>query len=131
MRATTLCLIVFVWNVVLGLRMKEPDGALPKLPYDYAPKGVFDNIDGLPFYYSEQREDPGRCVVWAYDVYGWQSPGRGFEMGDLLNAKTGMIVIYPDFFRGEQNPEPETFRWETKLQARLKRAYKHSSLFSV
>ena len=74
---------------------------------------------------SEQREDPGRCVVWAYDVYGWQSPGRGFEMVDLLNAKTGMIVIYPDFFRGEQNPEPETFRWETKLKARLKRADKH------
>ena len=57
MSTITLCLFVFTWNVVLGL--KEPDGALPKLPYDYAPKGVFDNIDGLPFYVSEQRELEG------------------------------------------------------------------------
>ena len=40
-------------------------------------------------------------------------------MVDLLNAKTGMIVIYPDFFRGEEQPEHETYRWETELQARL------------
>ena len=123
MSALTLCLFVFTWNIVLGLN--EPDRALPKLQYDYAPKGFFDNIDGLPIYVSEQREDPGRCVVWAYDIYGWQSPGRGFEMVDLLNAKTGMIVIYPDFFRGEERPESETYRWETELQARVLKLLMH------
>ena len=89
MSILTLCLIVFTWNVVFGLRLTEPEGALPKLPYDYAPKGVFDNIDGLPFYYSEQREDPGRCVVWAYDVYGWQSPGRGRDRQAPVHPQTG------------------------------------------
>ena len=84
--------------------------------------GVFDVIDGLPIYVSdifmpEQRKDIGRCVVWAYDIFGWVSPGRGFEMVDLLNGQTGMIVVYPDFFRGEQYNEK--YQWDTQLQARI------------
>ena len=118
MGALIVCLFVFAFDVVLGF--KEPDGALPKLQYDYALKGSFDDIDGLPIYVSdiympEQRKDTGSCVVWAYDIFGWVSPGRGFEMVDLLNGQTGMIVVFPDFFRGEQYNE--TYQWETQLQA--------------
>jgi len=97
----------------------EPKVALPQLKYDYTPKGNFDNIDGLPIYVSdiympEERKDIGRCVVWAYDIFGWVSPGRGFEMVDLLNRQTGMITVFPDFFRGEQYNE--TYQWDTQLQ---------------
>ena len=119
MGAFELCLLVFAFNVALGF--KDPDSALPKLQYDYSPKGSFDEIDGLPIYVSdiympEQREGAGRCVVWAYDVFAWVSPGRGFEMVDLLNGQTGMIVVFPDFFRGEQYNE--TYQWDNQLQAR-------------
>ena len=113
-----LCLLVLSSNVALG--HLEPEDALPQLKYDYSPKGNFDNIDGLPIYVSDiympgERKDIGRCVVWAYDIFGWVSPGRGFEMVDLLNRQTGMITVFPDFFRGEQYNE--TYQWDTQLQA--------------
>ena len=111
------CLVVFASNVVLGIN--EPNGAFPKLQYDYDPKGIVEEIDGLQIYTTEQGDSTGRCVVWAYDIYGWVSPGRGFEMVDLLNEKTGMLVVYPDFFRGQESPEPETYKWDTELQARI------------
>ena len=118
MSGLILCLLVLSLNVVLG--HIEPEDALPQLKYDYTPKGKFDNIDGLPIYVSdiympEERKDIGRCVVWAYDIFGWVSPGRGFEMVDLLNRQTGMITVFPDFFRGEQYNE--TYQWDTQLQA--------------
>ena len=124
MGAFKLCLFVFAFNHVRGFR--EPDGALPRLEYDYTPRGNFDEIDGLPIYVSdiympEQNYDTGSCVVWAYDIFGWVSPGRGFEMVDLLNGQTGMIVVFPDFFRGEQYNE--TFTWETQLQVRMQQLW--------
>jgi hypothetical protein len=97
----------------------EPESALPALQYDYVPKGEFSQIGDLPLYVAKSANpDPGRFVVWAYDVFGWVSPGRGFEMVDLLAETTGITVVMPDFMRGEEKPEPETYEWETQMKVR-------------
>ena len=99
----------------------EPEGALPPLEYSYTPKGDFGSIDDLPIYVAEQpgNPEPGRFVVWGYDISGWGNPpsaGRAFDMVDQLSELTGMTVIFPDFYRGEQYPPIESYRWETELQ---------------
>ena len=119
-----LFLLAFAVNVVSGLT--EPDGALPELQYEYAPKGVFDEVDGLPVYVSAEGDDGGRCVVWVYDIFGWVSPGRGFEMVDQLSAETGMVVVFPDFFRGGIY-HADTLQWEEELQARTDKTCKHEA----
>ena len=101
----------------------EPDGALPPLEYSYTPKGEFGSIGDLPIYVAAQPGDsePGRFVVWGYDISGWGDPpnaGRAFDMVDQLSDLTGMTVIFPDFFRGKKYPPIETYRWETELQVR-------------
>ena len=102
----------------------EPEGALPFLEYSYTPKGEFGSIDDLPIYVAEQPDnpEPGRFVVWGYDISGWGNPpsaGRAFDMVDQLSELTGMTVIFPDFYRGEQYPPIESYRWETELQVTL------------
>ena len=125
MSVFTLCLFAFAVNVVSGLR--EPEGALPELQYTYDPKGVFDEVDGLPIYVSAEGENSGSCVVWVYDIFGWVSPGRGFEMVDQLSAETGMVVVFPDFFRGGIY-HADTLQWDDELQARTDKTGKHKSV---
>jgi hypothetical protein len=99
--------------------MGEPKSALPALRYDYVPKGEFSLIGNLPLYVSKSANpDPGRFVVWAYDIFGWVSPGRGFEMVDLLAETTGITVVMPDFMRGEAFVEAETHEWDTQMKVR-------------
>ena len=109
----------------------EPDGALPPLEYSYTPKGEFGSIGDLPIYVAAQPGDPepGRFVVWGYDISGWGDPpsaGRAFDMVDQLSDLTGMTVIFPDFFRGKKYPPIETYRWETELQVRSARHISYS-----
>ena len=103
----------------------EPEGALPPLEYGYTPRGEFGSIGDLPIYVAEPPANPGpapgRFVVWGYDISGWGNPpsaGRAFDMVDQLSELTGMTVVFPDFYRGEQYPPIESYRWETELQVR-------------
>ena len=114
-------LSLFLAPKTLASKSIEPEGALPPLECSYTPRGEFGSIGDLPIYVAEQPggSESGRFVVWGYDISGWgdpPSPGRAFDMVDQLSDITGMTVVFPDFYRGEQYPPIETYRWETELQ---------------
>ncbi len=113
------CAALFLAGTACLASAGEPDEALPILKYEYEPKGDFESIDDLPIYVARSANpEPGRFVVWGYDIFGWVAPSRGFEMVDNLSELTGMTVIMPDFLRGGSIPEPEDYEWATIMKVR-------------
>ena len=112
--------------LVLGLcsrslaHIGEPEDALPRLDYNYEPKGDFESLGDLPIYVARSdNPSEGRFVIWGYDIFGWVFPSRGFEMVDDLSRLTGMTVIMPDFLRGEMIPEPQDYEWDKIMKVEL------------
>ena len=59
--------------------------------------------------------DGTRAVIWAHDIFGWES-GRTKELVDRLAGDTEYLVVLPDLFRGQVFPPSASYEWETELQ---------------
>ena len=96
----------------------SPEEAFGRLePEPRQAAGEIIVIDDLQLYVVQPgiQGDGTKAIVWAHDIYGWNS-GRTQAMVDQIAAETEYLVVLPDLFRGEEWPEPETYRWETELQ---------------
>ena len=105
---------------------EEPEGALPKLEYDYQPRGSTIMYNDLPIYVANPGlpSDGTKYIVWGYDIYGWASPARTFELIDRLAAETDYTVICPDFFRGGVYTD-QVSEWATSLRVSVNRLWFH------
>lgn len=76
-----------------------PSGASPSPPYpgySWKEKGTVDQVGDMEVYRTGSSP---RCIVWCYDIYGFQG-GRTRETCDKI-AELGYMVIMPDWFRGD------------------------------
>ena len=118
MARTHILLVVVLASLAHSFEYHEPEGAFGRLEAEpRQAAGEIVVVDDLQLYVVQ----PGiqgtntKAIVWAHDIYGWNS-GRTQAMVDQIAAETEYIVVLPDLFRGEEWPEPETYRWETELQ---------------
>ena len=73
-----------------------PPGSEPGLTTDYVPRGVTEDVDGLPIYTIGQGE---KAMIIVHDIIGVDS-GRTKLICDQF-ADLGYLVILPNFFRGD------------------------------
>ena len=97
---------------------EEPEGAIGFAdPEPRQSAGEVITLEDMSVYVVQpgQPSDGTKAVVWAHDIAGWQQ-GRTEALVDRLAQETEYLVLLPDFFRGVERPEAETYEWETSLQ---------------
>ena len=125
-------LVLFALQVYTCLTesYQEPSKAFPALSEQWSGQEeidtlgdltVFRLIIGFPMYLMScfviQRYGPGlndNWILWAHDIYGVDS-GRTKELCAKMNTELGVTCILPDFFRGQEWPDPVPV-WETGLR---------------
>ena len=77
-----------------------PPGAWGELKpdADYKEKGSVEKLGDLPVYVTGKAGDDGKCVIWNYDIFGFNG-GRTRQLCDVLGEQ-GYLVLLPDFYRG-------------------------------
>jgi len=78
-----------------------PPGAWGELKpdADYKAKGAVEKLDGGLEVYVTGKAESDKCVIWNYDIFGFNG-GRTRQLCDILGEQ-GFMVILPDYYRGE------------------------------
>jgi len=59
---------------------------------------------------------PRRALVWAADASALALDGRTLDLADRLADETDFLVVVPDLYRGQVEPDPAEYNWHERWQ---------------